>query len=78
MITADQYELLDMDAKANIVWQQGTFLSTVMDYGRHRINIYELNAFFVGVFYCVKENKIKKIEILTTGSDELFRTISPN
>ena len=78
MITSDNYRLLSNDAKANILWREGTYLEEVIDYGKSRILIYELNSFFVGVFYSLKENKIEKVEILSTGTYKLKKTISLN
>ena len=78
MITVEDYIRLSIDAKADILWKEGTFLSEVIDYGKYRVNIYELHKFFVGVFYSVKENKIEKIEVLKTDEDKLFQSISLN
>ena len=57
---------------------QGKFLSEVIEYGKYRVNIYELHKFFVGVFYNVKNNKIEKIEVLKSHDGRLLKNISLN
>jgi hypothetical protein len=77
-MTVAEYQRLDIDTKADIVWREGTYLSQVIDYGKYRVNIYELHKFFVGVFYNSKINRIEKIEVLESNKDELLKSISPN
>ena len=78
MISAEQYKLLSIEAKGNILWKDGAFLEEVIDYGKYRVWIYELNKFFVGVYYSVKQNRIEKIEVLKDRKDDLIKSISPN
>ena len=79
MISAVHYKLLTIGGKADILWQQGTFLQEIIEYGKYRINIYELHKFFVGVYYSVKDNRIEKIEVLETDfKQSLLKEISLN
>ena len=78
-MTAEEYKLLTIEGRANILWQEGTFLSEVIEYGKYLVNIYELHTFFVGVYYSVSDNKIEKIEVLETDwKEKLMENISPN
>ena len=78
-MTSEEYKLLTIDGRANVLWKEGTFLSEVIEYGKFVVNIYELHKFFVGVYYSVNENKIVKIEVLETDwKEKLFENISPN
>lgn len=78
MITAQDFNTLPVEEKANVVWKHGTFLNEVIEYGKFRVNIYELFNFFVGIFYDVHTNSIEKIEILRIDSDTLLGKISLN
>lgn len=77
-MTSEEYKLLTIDGRANVLWKEGTYLSEIIEYGKYRVNIYELNKFFVGVFYSVKENKIVLIEVLSSNTDELLKNIFLN
>jgi len=77
-MTSEEYKLLTIDSRAVVLWKEGTFLSEIIEYGKYRVNIYELNKFFVGVFYSVKENKIVLIEVLSSNTDELLKNIFLN
>lgn len=78
-MTSQEYQQLSIDEKADILWEQGTFLNEVIEYGKFRVNIYELNKFFVGAFYSVVDNKIIKIEVLATDlKDQLLKNLHLN
>lgn len=64
MIKPEEFKLLSINARADILWKNGTCLDEVIEYGKFRICIYEINNFFVGVFYSVKNNKIERVEVL--------------
>jgi hypothetical protein len=79
MISQEHYKLLTIDAKAEILWKEGIFLHEIIDYGKYRVTIFELDKFFVGVYYSVKNNRIEKIEVLETDfKQSLLREISMN
>lgn len=78
IITIQYFSELTVDEKANIVWNQGTFINQVIDYGKGQVNIYELQSFFVGVFYSLISNKIERIEVLNSNNEEIIKNISRN
>ena len=77
-MTSDEYKLLSIDERADVLWKNGTFLEEIIEYGKYRIMIYGLHSFFVSVYYSVKENKIEKIEVMRTSKEELQKTITLN
>ena len=78
MISEQTYTELTIDEKAEILWRKGTFIAEIIEYRKQKVCIYELNEFFVGVFYNVRNNSIDKIEILNTGKQEWQKRIFLN
>lgn len=79
IITSENFTLLSVEEKVKILLKHGIFLSKIIEYGKFKLNIWELSDFFVGVFHDLDRNTIKKIEVLETDLKErLIKNISPN
>lgn len=76
--TKEKFKDLALDDKANILWQNGTYLIEIIDYNSYRVCVYELHKFHVGVFYNVKNNRIDKIEVLGKWKFEFLKNYSMN
>lgn len=59
----NEFDLLDINKKANILFSEGEYCG-VRAYYNYKINLYSLSDFFVEVYYSPDNNEIEKIEIV--------------
>lgn len=59
----DLFYELDMDARAELVWDKGEYISSIDYYGR-RVSLFILEGLYVEVFYNPQENVIEEVEVL--------------
>jgi len=63
MISKTKFKKLSINAKGELVFQEGKYIG-MREYYNYSINLYSLYNFFVEVWYSPGENKIEKIEVL--------------
>jgi len=61
-MSTSEYVRLSLNDRAQILWDQGTYLETVVYYGQ-TVKLYSLHSFFVEVFYSPVTQSIEKIEV---------------
>ena len=65
MLGLYEYNALPEVDKANICWNEGTYL-TLRTEGQYKINLYSLYNFFVEMWYDPVENKITKLRTFSS------------
>jgi hypothetical protein len=55
-----QYNALDKTDQACVLWNKGVFLAERKD-GVHKVALYQIDGFYVEVFYDGEENAIKRL-----------------
>ena len=60
-LNATQYNRLSMGEKAIILWNQGRFIETWKEEGKHKIGIYLLYDTIVSVYYNIATDSITNI-----------------
>lgn len=63
MISADNFSIMKMDKKIQVLYGEGTFIVAIRYY-KYKINLYLLSNFYIEVFYSPKLDKIVSIEPL--------------
>lgn len=64
-----EYKQLELNKRASILWENGTFIEDRIMYGKYKICTYSLFDFFVEVFYDIHDNSIKRINALEDEID---------
>jgi hypothetical protein len=59
-MTLYEYKLLDEMEQAEVLWDQGVLLGDRTD-EEHKVLLYQIDGFYVEVFYSPKSNAIKRI-----------------
>lgn len=65
-ITREDYDKLEFNERAKLLWDKGDFVAHIEYYNR-KICLYILEGFYVEVYYEVEENRIENIK---TTSDK--------
>jgi hypothetical protein len=60
----DDFESMPLDLRAQVVWNQATFIESIVYYNQ-RVNLYSLKKSFVEVFYDAQKNEISRITLAT-------------
>lgn len=63
MITWDQYNLLALDEKIDLLYSRGKFVMGIRYYN-YKVNLYLFNDFYVEVFINHKNTQIESISLL--------------
>lgn len=63
-ITKEDYDKLELNEKAKLLWDKGDFISHI-EYYNQKICLYTFENFFVEVYYSDDENKIENIKTTT-------------
>lgn len=61
-MTIPEYVTLSLNDRAEVLWDQGNYLETVVYYG-YTLKLYSLSSFFVEVYYSPITQSIEKIEV---------------
>ena len=59
-MTLYQYKLLDKTDQACVLWSKGVYLAERND-PEHTIGLYQIDGFYVEVFYDAENNAIKRL-----------------
>ena len=76
-ITFDNFKHLDINKKADLVFNQGVFIAA-REYYNQRLVLYSIGNFFAEVYYDPKENTIHKIEGIKEDDKRIDRYIDQN
>lgn len=68
-VTADKFNQMMTDAKANFLWDNGVFIDERISYNKYIIKVYSLLDFYVEVYYSIEDNKIEDIYAIETEED---------
>ena len=68
-MTAEKFNSLITDSKANFLWDNGVYVDERISYNKYLIKIYSLVDFYVEVYYCIEDNKIEDIYAIETDED---------
>ena len=66
-IGKETFSLLEINAKANLIWGHGKFIAS-RAYYNYSISLYSLSGFFVEVWIFQNSKEIEKIEVFDTDS----------
>lgn len=69
IVTADKFNKMVTDAKANFLWDNGVFVNERVSYNKYLIKVYSLLDFYVEVYYSIEDNKIEDIYAIETEED---------
>jgi len=69
VVTAEKFNKMLTDAKANFLWDNGAFVNERVSYNKYLIKIYSLLDFYVEVYYSIEDNKIEDIYAIETEED---------
>ncbi len=63
-MTAQEFGKLDIDERANLLWDKGEFIS-YCSHSNQTIALYAFSKMYVELFYTNLDNEILKIEIMS-------------
>lgn len=64
-MTADEFNNLSLDAKAELVWENSELIDIRAMYNKSYIELFKVPDFYVEIFYDVEKNEIQKISTTT-------------
>jgi hypothetical protein len=70
MITAEEFFLLDLQRKIDLLYTEAAFIVAIRYY-KYKVNLYLLHNFYVEVFYNHKKDNIEKIEPLRKNTKRM-------
>ena len=66
---AAEYNDLDIDEKANLLWKYGQVVHERTEYVKYRVTMYTLGMFFVELTWVSEDNGVRCIRALKTNRD---------
>ncbi len=70
MITINRYTRLPLQMKADLLWSTGEYLAEKKK-GAFKVKLYDLNCFYVEVYYYNHIDDIAKIEAFKNNNEKL-------
>ena len=68
-MTKQEFNELELNARAALIWSKGQFIDERIIYGKYHIKMYAMKNFFVEVWIDLKKLKIEKANAIESDTD---------